>query len=136
MELDRRRKAMSNYREDTYLAKDLPARRGDDPSGGIVSFPASVQRRLDQAQALLRQDRPAEALSALQQAGAELARTAPELFALVVAAQMGMTRIMIEEQESSVHTVRTDRYALGVRYGRDETTTSDTRTKSRSISLG
>lgn len=127
---------MSNYRGDQYLTNDLPARRGDDPSGEIVSFPASVQRRLDQAQALLRQDRPAEVLSALQQAGAELARTAPELFALVVAAQMGARRITFEEQESNVHTVRTDRYALGVRYGRDETTITDKKTKRRTINLG
>ena len=126
---------MSNYREDHYVSNDRSARRGDDPSGEIVSFPASVQRRLVQAQALLRQDRPAEALSALQQAGAELARTAPELFALVVAAQMGMTRITVEEDEKNVHTVRTDRYALGVRYGRDEVTTTDAKTKRRTIRL-
>ena len=127
---------MSSNREDQYLTNNRPALGGNDPSDGIVSFPASVQRRLDRAQALLRQDRPDEALSALQQAGAELARTAPELFVLLVAAQMGMRRIAFEEQESNVHTVRTDRYGLGVRYGRDETTTTDTRTKTRTIRLG
>lgn len=108
----------------------------DQESGEVVTFPASVQRRLDQAQALLRQDRPSEALSALQQAGAELARTAPELFVLLVASQMGITKITVEEAERDVRTVRNDRYAMGVHYGCDKTTTTEVRLKRRSIRLG
>lgn len=127
---------MSSYREDSYFAdRGLPARRGDAPSGEIVSFPASVQRRLDQAQALLRQNRPAEALSALQQAGAELARSSPELFALLVASQSGATRLVVEETQTETRTVENGRYALGVRYAHDAETTTVTKTVTKTIRL-
>ena len=126
---------MSNHREDAHLANDYRPAYGDGPTFDIVSFPRSVQDKLDRAQALLRQDRPAEALSAMQQAGTELARTAPELFVLMVASQMGARHIAFEESEMNSRTVRTDRYILGLRVGHDETTTTEMRTKGRSVGL-
>lgn len=107
----------------------------DQISGDVVSFPASIQRRLDQAQALLRQGRASEALSALQQAGAELARSSPELFVLVVASQMGLRRITFEEHEANAHTLRTERYVLGVRCGHTESTTTDSKASRKSFRL-
>lgn len=128
---------MSNHREDQPIVHhDLSRYGDDDPTTEIVSFPRSVQDKLERAQTLLRQDRPAEARSALQEAGTELARTAPDLFVLMSASQMGARRIAFEESEANTRTVRTDRYVLGFRVGHEETTTTDLRTKGRSISLG
>lgn len=102
----------------------------------IVSFPSSVQNRLAQAHDLLRQGRPSEALTALQQAGTELARTSPELFVLAVASQLGARSITLEQTEMDTTAIRTDRHAFGVRYGHDVKTTTNTNVKRKTFTLG
>lgn len=127
------------HREEDILRfddRDRSAHGGDGPATDIVSLPASVQRYFDRADEQLRQNRPAEATSTLQQAGLELARTAPELFALMVASQMGARRLTFEESEMNTRTVRTDRYLLGWRIGHEETTTTEGSTRRRSVGLG
>lgn len=127
---------MSNYREDAYLANDDRSgyRDGEDPAE-IVSLPASLQRHFDRADALLRQDRPSDAMSALQQAGADLARTSPELFVLAVARQMGFSGLHFEQSEMETSVVLTERFIGGVRVGCERTTTTNAKRQRRSIRL-
>lgn len=70
----------------------------------LATLPASIRQRLELAQTLASQNRPQEAANVLSQVGAELARTHPELCALIAAAQMGYTRI------DSIHSERTTGY--------------------------
>lgn len=95
-----------------------PAAEYDEPTQ-VISFPPSVEDRLSEARSLMRQDRSEDALATIQSAGAELARTNPELFVLAIVSQMGGKRITMEQTEISRQTTRTDRTAMGICYGQD-----------------
>ena len=122
---------------DSYNNTYAPVRQDQTfaPRMDLVSFPPSVQQHLAQAQLLLSQNQPSEAIRAFQRAGTELARTHPELFVLAVASQLGMRQITFEQSEVRSHTETYDSYAFGFRYGHREVTTTDCRTLQRSYRL-
>lgn len=106
------------------------------PAAEIVTFPTSVQRKIDQAASLLRGGDAREGLSLMHQAGVDLARADPLVFAGLMAAQMGVTGIAVSRQVRTVKTIQTERRAFGVRYGQDLQTTTDDYFEQRSVSFG
>lgn len=101
----------------------------------IISLPASVRNRLEQAETLVELGRPQEAQTILQQIGQELAKSHPELLVLLAATQMGKSRLSVEHFESNSETVETEHRFMGLRYGSEIRTTSTSITKRRSYSL-
>lgn len=106
------------------------------PGADTVSFPASVQRKIDNAALALRDGDARGGLSLMHEVGVELARTDPLLFAGLMAAHMGVTGVAVTRSGRTVRTVQTERHALGVRIGRDVQTTTDEFFEQRSVSFG
>jgi hypothetical protein len=64
----------------------------------LSNLPYSARKQLEDARRLAEQDRP-EVNSAIRHAAAELARSKPEVCALVIAAQQGYTELTLTETE-------------------------------------
>jgi hypothetical protein len=101
----------------------------------IVTVPNSILQRLNQVQQLASQNRMPEASATLAQALVEIARTQPELGALMVAAHLGYSGLSFQQTVQSTNHYVTDRSIFGIRYGQDERTTTTTNTTTRSIRL-
>ncbi len=120
--------------EDQYT-QDYQFDPGEEfvPGAEITSLPASVQRTFDRAASRLRDGDAKEGLSLMHQAGLELSKADPLVFAGLIAAQMGLTGVSVSRATKNVRTERTERRVLGVRYGEDLTTTTDESFEERAI---
>jgi hypothetical protein len=101
----------------------------------IVSFPPSVQQQLDEAQALLRAQATPVPAAFLGQAGVELAKANPELFLAVVAAQLGVQKVVVEERGDRTRTWHHEKRALGIRYGTEYSVERTSHWNQRTISV-
>jgi len=101
----------------------------------FVTFPASVQQKLDDANALLHYGRPQEAMNAYQQAGVELARTNPMLLGALLAGQMGFRQITFDYADMYQTTVEVEHRILGFKVGCDVTVSTSSYRNSRSVRL-
>lgn len=68
-------------------------------SSEIATVPRSLREQLDQVQSLVSQGRQSQAASLLRAAEGELARTHPELFALLRVARLGYQGIAVTHTE-------------------------------------
>lgn len=69
----------------------------------LATLPTSIRQRLEMASSLMDQNRPNEAETVLRQAGMEMARSNPELCALIMVAlqgHRGFTSTTVEVRES------------------------------------
>lgn len=119
-----------NFPQRTY---EFDPQENFGPGADLVSFPDSVQRKLDHAESLLRGGDVQQGLSVVHQAGLELARADPLLFAGLMAARLGVTGLSVTKASKTVRTVQTERFALGVRYAHDTQTTTDESFEERSV---
>lgn len=101
----------------------------------IVTVPKSILQRLEQVQTLNSQHRGAEANSVLAQTLVEIARSNPELCAVLIAAQMGHRQITLQQTVQSSTMVTSDRRIFGLTYGQDIKRTTTTTTTTRTIRL-
>jgi len=120
------------YQENTKITARDPYDLG---ARDLVSFPSSVQDRLDQAGALLSAERAPDAFAMLEQAGAELARRQPEMLGLMVASQMGYRQVAFDHVETTTEKVETERRLFGIRVGTDVTVTTKNRLVRRTARL-
>jgi hypothetical protein len=97
----------------------------------INTVPRSILQRLEQVQSLASQQRMPEAGNALAQTLVEIARTQPELCAVMMAAQLGYREISFQQTVRTTNRSSTDKSIFGITYGQDNymTTTSTTTTK-------
>lgn len=101
----------------------------------IVTVPKSILQRLEQVQSLASQNRMPEANQALGQALVEIARSQPELCALVLANQLGHRQLSLQQTVQQVDTYVTDRQIFGLTYGKDVKTVRSTTTTTRTMRL-
>lgn len=82
----------------------------------LATLPSSIRQRLELAETLTQQNRPDEAKSVLAQAALELAKSAPELCALVLAAACGAKGVAgrIQERKMTMERVQTNFLGLVV----------------------
>lgn len=80
----------------------------------LATLPTSIRQRLELAETLTQQNRPEEAKSVLGQAALELAKTAPELCALVLAAACGAKSVAGRIQERKTTMERVQSNFLGI----------------------
>jgi len=113
----------------------------------IQSLPSSVQALLDEGKSLIARadncDRTGypeaaenlrrQGVNALGEATKILAQSDPQLAGLIILTAMGNKGFELTETRNTVTTVRTDKYCLGIRTGRDEKTTTVQSTQSRSL---
>ncbi len=105
----------------------------------LSTIPLSVRQQLEraekQAQEILPMDTQAALQRGLQEAFAELAKQDPALCGLLFVSMLGKSSITSTETVIDKRTVSTAKKVLGVTYGVDETTTTDTRMRTRKISF-
>lgn len=101
----------------------------------IVSVPLSVRHQLERARNLIDNGRSGEAENVLKEAGMALARTNPELAALLVATQLGYREITATVTETSSQTTHTDKRFLGWCYANEYNTITNSRTTTRRMQL-
>ncbi|MGV3615296.1 MAG: hypothetical protein ACO1SV_08175 [Fimbriimonas sp.] len=101
----------------------------------LSTLPASVRYQLERAQNLVQQDRPQEAQSLFREAATTLARTNPELCGALMASSLGYTELTLSQTDQWSETTKTDKHLLGVRYGHNVKTVTNTKTTTRTISL-
>lgn len=107
-----------------------------DPDSGILSLPASVQRKMDRGAEHLRDGEVREALALTHDAGLELAKTEPLVFAGLMAAQMGVTGMRAYRRGGNRKTVDSERFAFGVRTGHSRETTTEEFFEERGVDFG
>lgn len=80
------------------------ARYEGTSTSDLLTIPTSVRQHLEKAHSLAKQDRPAEAAQMFRTAGAELARSHPELFTALMLGSAGYAGI------SFIHTLEEPAY--------------------------
>lgn len=78
------------------------------------SVPTSIRTRLEQARALHEQDRPREAEVLFRDTCVELARTHPELCALIMSAKLGYPEIIAIVEEVTTEMRYVERNFFGI----------------------
>ena len=91
---------------------------GEDLVNELSNLPYSVRQQMEQAKTLASQSRNGEAQTFVKQAATELARTKPELCALVVAAHYGYTQLTSREVEITEGYEVTPTRFLGIETGK------------------
>lgn len=85
----------------------------------LVSLPGSIRQRIEHAQRLLEQGRPQEAATQMQSAELELAKSSPELFAILTALNKGYRGIRATQTEYSTTHFKVEHRFLGILVGEE-----------------
>ncbi|MHB8637442.1 MAG: hypothetical protein ACYC96_13320 [Fimbriimonadaceae bacterium] len=114
----------------------------NNPMSEIISLPASVREQIEEARQLALQNQHEEACEVLTEAqetlremGKTLAHSHPELCALLLARQLGHRQIIAVDAEIDTLTVTRHHELFGFRIGKEVTTTTNTKTRQRTLRL-
>lgn len=99
----------------------------------LVSIPGSIRQRIEHAQRLLEQDRPKEAESQLRAAELELARSSPELYAVLAAMNRGYRGMEVSQTEYTRNHYKVEHRFLGILIGEEWVPRTDVKRTVRTL---
>lgn len=102
----------------------------------LSSLPASVVAHLQEANDILRRQQQGQGMPMLLAGAAELAKSSPEVFAMIAGAQIGLPSLSFEHQSVDSTVVTNESYVLGVRVARSVQTTVNSSAGRRTGRLG
>lgn len=99
----------------------------------IITLPASVQARLQEARTLASQNRFEDADHLVRETGRALATAQPELCATLLASTQGYCGVLATTTELTTKTVEKNIVVLGTTVGRDVQVTREAKTTTKRV---